>query len=895
MERESLPRPSENAGSAPEPPQQAPTRGATPSARPFLAAPVAPSALLAAVQPKLEVGAAGDAYEQEADETARQVVSRLALMRQAPGVGDGVTARPSRIRRAMGLTTPLPPRGGVAPPRIRRATGMAGNGMVGADGGTLDDHAERAITSAGSGGAALQPVVRRTMEEAFGGVDFSRVRLHTGRKSQQLNETIQAKAFTHGSNIFFRDGAPDVSRASGQELIAHELTHTLQQTGDTGRKVAPLRRLLDGEEPANHAHEWTDLDDEANEAENEDGQQTKDAEPDSMTPSDEPSTEPSTGSSVQRTVAPSLVVGRGGRARRNAMIHRTFRPSRVVSNAHLRDPADWNTFKGPTISKNSVILANSESSVRQRTPGNQVVLKKGREVRWMPAVSIGPDYRQGIPAERQGYIRQERVQTVEPTLGPAYKRRITAILRSAEALYPNLLTNVLVQEGVAHYDKQLEFFVINNIRLNKWDGNVVESFAEAFSSTEAKFTRIKEGADYLAKTLDHWQTELHPTRKGEVRIASLKYMQSDLHERGLGVVKVKFDKPLGGGTPFDTDEHPEVMIKPEDKSLELALLGAQPGSAVNKINKIVGLTTPDEQLTSIKMCSDEEYGAMIEAVKATSAEDLAKLGGPTGPTAKAFHETLVFALLAGLDDLHKENVFWDAQGRPFLIDADNVLIHNQMLNKENGKRIQTGFGGAETDYYDNTSAVANKNAIETGDNTGVDSKILDAMLYDDDKRRQIIEALKIALDSKRGRVVPMRTAKWGDKVGEYPGSQDKEKLLDDASDPDFLVRETTGFDEDFGPGLFGTAGKNLAGAGYQRDKERAELKADFEKGVIPFYEYEFTTGWVRHNDERVYDGLTLDQALNLIVQKFDRHKADRAKLVVVATPPPSDTTGTGTL
>ena len=76
------------------------------------------------------------------------------------------------------------------------------------------------------------------MEGAFG-ADFSSIRVHTDSTSTELNNRIQAKAFTTGSDIYFRDGGPDVSSQSGQALLAHELTHTIQQG------AAPISRTTD--------------------------------------------------------------------------------------------------------------------------------------------------------------------------------------------------------------------------------------------------------------------------------------------------------------------------------------------------------------------------------------------------------------------------------------------------------------------------------------------------------------------------------------------------------------------------------------------------------------------------------------------------------------------------
>jgi hypothetical protein len=63
------------------------------------------------------------------------------------------------------------------------------------------------------------------------GADLSRVRIHADATSNQLSRSIQAKAFTHGNDIHFRAGEYDPTSSQGKHLLAHELTHTIQQTG----------------------------------------------------------------------------------------------------------------------------------------------------------------------------------------------------------------------------------------------------------------------------------------------------------------------------------------------------------------------------------------------------------------------------------------------------------------------------------------------------------------------------------------------------------------------------------------------------------------------------------------------------------------------------------------
>ena len=88
-----------------------------------------------------------------------------------------------------------------------------------------------AVKLAGGGadvGSPLPAGSRREMEGAFGS-DFSSVRVHTSSEAAQLSRSLKASAFTYGDHIFFDQGSYDPESASGKELLAHELTHTIQQ------------------------------------------------------------------------------------------------------------------------------------------------------------------------------------------------------------------------------------------------------------------------------------------------------------------------------------------------------------------------------------------------------------------------------------------------------------------------------------------------------------------------------------------------------------------------------------------------------------------------------------------------------------------------------------------
>jgi hypothetical protein len=96
--------------------------------------------------------------------------------------------------------------------------------------GEVTPDVESAIERSRGGGQGLDTGTRGQMESAIG-ADFSGVRIHTGAESHELNRSVNAVAFTTGQDIFFRDGAYNPSNSKGKELLAHELTHVVQQGG----------------------------------------------------------------------------------------------------------------------------------------------------------------------------------------------------------------------------------------------------------------------------------------------------------------------------------------------------------------------------------------------------------------------------------------------------------------------------------------------------------------------------------------------------------------------------------------------------------------------------------------------------------------------------------------
>lgn len=220
--------------------------------------------LSAPIQTKLTIGEPGDQYEQEADQVAAQVMSMPEQQEEKP-VQRSMQEQEEeelQMKPLAGSITPLVQRSGLLPqeerkeeelqmqPEIQRQ-GMEEEEelqmkpeiqrqemqeeeeeMVQAQGSGASSAAglEQNLSSSKGGGSPLPDETRAFMEPRFG-ADFSGVRIHTGNTATDMNQRIQAQAFTHGKDIYFNSGKYDPGSSSGKTLLAHELTHVIQQTG----------------------------------------------------------------------------------------------------------------------------------------------------------------------------------------------------------------------------------------------------------------------------------------------------------------------------------------------------------------------------------------------------------------------------------------------------------------------------------------------------------------------------------------------------------------------------------------------------------------------------------------------------------------------------------------
>lgn len=228
------------------------------------------------VQTKLAIGQPGDVYEQEADRTAEQVVNQpqpvqtekeetnevqkknlqreggmpsedeemqakplvgnitpLIQKESMPSEDEEMQAKP--LQRQAGMPSedeemqakPLQPQAGMPEESEKRAqpkesgNTSQNNNMEGL---------ESKLSQSKGGGTPLSEETRNFMEPRFG-TDFSDVKVHNDSNAAEMNTSIQAQAFTQGQDIYFNSGKYDPDSNGGKQLLAHELTHVMQQRG----------------------------------------------------------------------------------------------------------------------------------------------------------------------------------------------------------------------------------------------------------------------------------------------------------------------------------------------------------------------------------------------------------------------------------------------------------------------------------------------------------------------------------------------------------------------------------------------------------------------------------------------------------------------------------------
>lgn len=92
------------------------------------------------------------------------------------------------------------------------------------------DNIEQQLSNAKGTGMALPSDAQADIGRKIGS-DFSSVNIHTDSRSVRMNQELGSQAFTHGKDIYFNQGKYNPASSSGKRLLAHELTHVVQQSG----------------------------------------------------------------------------------------------------------------------------------------------------------------------------------------------------------------------------------------------------------------------------------------------------------------------------------------------------------------------------------------------------------------------------------------------------------------------------------------------------------------------------------------------------------------------------------------------------------------------------------------------------------------------------------------
>jgi hypothetical protein len=127
--------------------------------------------------------------------------------------------------------------------KLQLKTMAAGGSDQPEDNNEASSSIENRISNSKNSGSPLPESVKGNMDHAFG-TDFSAVKIHTDDDAVQMNKDLNAKAFTHGNDIYFNEGKYDTGSQTGKHLLAHELTHVVQQESSTEEKSPKIRRSI---------------------------------------------------------------------------------------------------------------------------------------------------------------------------------------------------------------------------------------------------------------------------------------------------------------------------------------------------------------------------------------------------------------------------------------------------------------------------------------------------------------------------------------------------------------------------------------------------------------------------------------------------------------------------
>ena len=182
----------------------------------------------ALIQPKLTIGQPNDKYEQEADRVADQVM-------RMPQSDQPVQRKCEKCEEELQMKSRDRSISTIQQKSIGENISMQG--------------LQSSLQQSKGGGQPLDTTTNQLMSRGIG-ADFSNVKIHTDSNAIQMNQQLNAKAFTNGSDVYFNQNQYNPQSSEGKHLLAHELTHVVQQGGENSNiqrlSVTPTKTFTQG-------------------------------------------------------------------------------------------------------------------------------------------------------------------------------------------------------------------------------------------------------------------------------------------------------------------------------------------------------------------------------------------------------------------------------------------------------------------------------------------------------------------------------------------------------------------------------------------------------------------------------------------------------------------------
>jgi len=169
------------------------------------------------IQPRLTIGQPNDVYEQEADAVADQV------MRMPANTTPSIQRKCAKCEEEALQMKPLT---GAISSIIQKQYNDSSS--------TTSSTISKPLSDSKGSGQKMDVSTQSFMSKGIGS-DFSDVKIHTNDTAVQMNRSLGARAFTNGNDIYFNQGEYNPDSSRGKHLLAHELTHVVQQNGKSNR------------------------------------------------------------------------------------------------------------------------------------------------------------------------------------------------------------------------------------------------------------------------------------------------------------------------------------------------------------------------------------------------------------------------------------------------------------------------------------------------------------------------------------------------------------------------------------------------------------------------------------------------------------------------------------